>query len=281
MNTSFAQFWRRFKKNKLAMIGLVFLAIEIVCAVCAPRITPHDPTKLGLDKVLLPPGSPGHPLGTDEYGMDVLARLLYGSRISLSVGLLVIGLSVTIGIIMGSLAGYYGGWVDALIMRLVDLLAAFPFFVLAISIMAVLGPGLFNVMIALGSVSWIGYARMVRGQFLALKEKEFVESASAIGCSDWHIIRRYLVPNSLAPVIVQATLGMGGAILSASGLSFLGLGAQPPTPEWGAMLSAGQIYIRRAPHLSTYPGLAIMFTVLAFNFIGDGLRDSLDPRLKQ
>jgi peptide/nickel transport system permease protein len=212
--------------------------------------------------------------------MDVWARLLYGARISLFIGFLVISISLTIGVFMGSIAGYYGGWVDGLIMRLVDLLAAFPFFVLAISIMAVLGPGLFNVMIALGSVSWIGYARLTRAQFLSIKEKEFVESARAEGCKDLYIILRHILPNALAPVIVQATLGMGGAILSASGLSFLGLGAQPPTPEWGAMLSAGQVYIRRAPHLSLYPGLAIMFTVLAFNFIGDGLRDALDPRLR-
>ena len=264
----------------MALIGLCFLALEVAVAAFAPLLTGYDPTRLALEKTLLPPLTPGHPLGTDEFGMDVFARLIYGGRISLVVGLIVISLSVTIGLFMGSLAGYYGGWIDNIVMRLVDLLAAFPFFVLAISIMAVLGPGIYNVMIALGSVSWIGYARMVRGQFLGLKEKEFVESAKAIGLSDWTIIRKYLLPNAMAPVIVQATLGMGGAILSASGLSFLGLGAQPPTPEWGAMLSAGQIYIRRAPHLSTYPGLAIMFTVLAFNFLGDGLRDSLDPRLK-
>jgi len=280
METGFVVFWQRFKKNRMALLGLCFLSLEVAVAAFAPLLTPHDPTRLALEKTLLPPLTPGHPLGTDEFGMDVFARLIYGGRISLVVGLIVISLSLTIGLLMGSLAGYYGGWLDNVIMRLVDLLAAFPFFVLAISIMAVLGPGIYNVMIALGSVSWIGYARMVRGQFLGLKEKEFVESARAIGLSDWTIIRKYLLPNAMAPVIVQATLGMGGAILSASGLSFLGLGAQPPTPEWGAMLSAGQIYIRRAPHLSTYPGLAIMFTVLAFNFLGDGLRDSLDPRLK-
>ena len=273
-------FWKRFTKNKVALVGLLFLSLEIAAGVCAPLLTGWDPVKLGLDKVLLNPGTEGHLLGTDEYGMDVWARLLYGARISLFIGFLVIGISLTIGVIMGSIAGYYGGWIDNVVMRLVDLLAAFPFFVLAISIMAVLGPGLFNVMIALGSVSWIGYARLTRAQFLSIKEKEFVESARAEGCSDLYIVARHILPNAIAPVIVQATLGMGGAILSASGLSFLGLGAQPPTPEWGAMLSAGQIYIRRSPHLSLYPGLAIMFTVLAFNFIGDGLRDSLDPRLR-
>ncbi|MDI6894719.1 MAG: ABC transporter permease [Bacillota bacterium] len=274
------RFSRRYGRNRVAVFGAAVLFLEILVAVLAPWLAPHDPTKLQLGSVLLPPGTPGHMLGTDEFGMDVSSRLIYGARISLTVGVVVVSISAALGIILGALAGYYGGWVDTLVMRAVDLLLAFPFFVLAIAIMAVLGPSLYNAMIALGVIGWTGYARIVRGQFLALREKEFVEGARSAGCSDLYIIVRHMLPNSWAPIIVQATLGLGGAILSASGLSFLGMGAQPPTPEWGAMLSTGQYYIRRAPWLTTYPGLAIMVTVLALNFVGDGLRDALDPRLK-
>lgn len=274
------EFWRRYRRNRVAVFGAVLLFLEIMIALLAPWLAPHNPTQLQLDKVLLPPGAPGHLLGTDEFGMDVLSRLIYGARISLTVGLVVVSISAGLGILLGALAGYYGGWVDTVVMRVVDLLLAFPFFVLAIAIMAVLGPSLYNAMIALGSIGWTGYARIVRGQFLALREKEFVEGARSAGCNDLYVIVRHMLPNSWAPVIVQATLGLGGAILSASGLSFLGMGAQPPTPEWGAMLSTGQYYIRRAPWLTTYPGLAILLTVLALNFVGDGLRDALDPRLK-
>jgi len=197
------------------------------------------------------------------------------------VGLVVVGMSSVVGITLGAIAGYYGGWIDSVIMRVVDFLYAFPFFILAITIVAILGPSLYNAMLALAVVSWVGYARMVRGQFLSLKQTEFVEAAKGAGAGDLRIMFVHLLPNALGPVIVQMSLGIAGAILSASGLSFLGLGAQPPTAEWGAMLNAGKDYLRSSPHLATYPGLAIMITVLAFNFVGDGLRDALDPRLKE
>lgn len=273
--------WARFKKNRLAMIGLVVIILMYGVAIFADVLAPYPYDKMNLTNLYAPPGSPGHLLGTDEYGRDVLSRLIYGARISLTVGLVVVGLSSIIGVTLGALAGYYGGWVDALIMRIVDFLYAFPFFILAITIVAILGPSLYNAMLALALVNWVGYARMVRGQFLALKQREFVEAARAVGASGFRIMFVHLLPNALGPVIVQMSLGVGSAILSASGLSFLGLGAQPPTAEWGAMLNAGKDYLRSAPHLTTYPGLAIMITVLAFNFIGDGLRDALDPKLKQ
>jgi len=273
--------WARFKKNRLAMIGLCVIIFLYLVALFAPVLAPYPYDKMNLTNLYASPGSPGHILGTDEFGRDVLSRLIYGARISLTVGLVVVGMASAIGVTLGALAGYYGGWVDSLIMRIVDFLYAFPFFILAITIVAILGPSLYNAMFALALVSWIGYARMVRGQFLALKQREFVEAAKAVGASGFRIMFVHLLPNALGPVIVQMSLGVAGAILSASGLSFLGLGAQPPTAEWGAMLNAGKDYIRSAPHLATYPGLAIMITVLAFNFVGDGLRDALDPKLKQ
>ena len=273
--------WRRFKKNRLAMTGLCIIIILYLVAIFAPVLAPYPYDKMDLTNLYAPPGSPGHLLGTDEFGRDVLSRLIYGARISLTVGFVVVGMAGTVGVTLGALAGYYGGWVDTLIMRTVDFLYAFPFFILAITIVAILGPSLYNAMVALALVSWPGYARMVRGQFLSLKQREFVEAARSVGVSGPRIILRHLLPNALGPVIVQMSLGVGGAILSASGLSFLGLGAQPPAAEWGAMLSAGKDYLRSAPHLATYPGLAIMITVLAFNFVGDGLRDALDPWLKQ
>jgi peptide/nickel transport system permease protein len=273
--------WRRFKKNRLAMAGLCIIIFLYTVAIFAPVLAPYPYDKMNLTNLYAPPGSPGHILGTDEFGRDVLSRLIYGARISLTVGFVVVGMASVIGVTLGALAGWYGGWADSLIMRIVDFLYAFPFFILAITIVAVLGPSLYNAMLALAFVSWIGYARMVRGQFLALKQREFVEAAQAVGASGFRVMFVHLLPNALGPIIVQMSLGVAGAILSASGLSFLGLGAQPPSAEWGAMLNAGKDYLRSSPHLATYPGLAIMITVLAFNFVGDGLRDALDPRLKQ
>lgn len=273
--------WARFKKNRLAMVGLFIIIVLYLIAIFADVLASYPYDKMNLSNLYAPPGTPGHPLGTDEYGRDLLSRLIYGTRISLTVGLVVVAMSSAIGVTLGAIAGYYGGWVDSIIMRIVDFLYAFPFFILAITIVAILGPSLYNAMLALALVNWVGYARMVRGQFLALKQREFVEAARAVGASGFRIMFVHLLPNALGPVIVQMSLGVAGAILSASGLSFLGLGADLRSAEWGAMLNAGKDYLRSAPHLATYPGLAIMITVLAFNFVGDGLRDALDPRLKQ
>jgi peptide/nickel transport system permease protein len=273
--------WRRFRKNKVAMIGGIVVVLLWAVAILAPFVAPYDPVShLSSANRLKPPGSPGYLLGTDDFGRDVLSRLIFGARISLQVGIIVVGLAGSVGVTLGALAGYYGGVVDEVIMRVVDVLMAFPFFILAIAIMAVLGPSLNNAMLALAMVSWVGYARLVRAQVLSVKQKEFVEAARAQGSPDLRVILKHVLPNCLAPILIQATLGVGSAILSAAGLSFLGLGAQPPNPEWGAMLNEGREYLRTAPHLTIMPGTAIALTVLALNLLGDGLRDALDPRLK-
>jgi len=217
-------------------------------------------------------------MGTDDLGRCLLSRIIYGARVSLQLGVIVVGIITVIGVTLGLISGYYGGIVDEIIMRLVDVVLAFPGIILALAVAGALGPGLFNVMLALAMVGWTGLARVVRGSVLSVKQKEFVESARALGCSDLHIMTRHILPNVMAPVIVLATLDMAFIILAAAGLSFLGLGAQPPTPEWGSMLNNGRAFMRTAPHLTTFPGLAIMVAVLAFNFLGDGLRDVLDPR---
>lgn len=272
--------WRRLKKNRRAMIGLSIIIIVILLAIFAPLVSPYRPSKIGLRSKLEAP-SATHWLGTDKLGRDIFSRIIYGSRISILVGLVAVGISGTIGIFLGAIAGYFGGWVDVLIMRLVDILLAFPSILLAISLVAVLGASLFNVILAIALVSWVSYARIVRGEFLRLKEQEFVEGAKAIGASDLKIIFKHILPNSMAPVIVMATLGLAGAIISESSLSFLGLGVQPPTPSWGGMLSEGRTVIRQAWWVPTFPGIAILLTVLAFNLFGDGLRDALDPKLKE
>jgi peptide/nickel transport system permease protein len=263
------------------MVGGAIIVILWTTAIAAPLVAPYDPiSHLSSANRLLPPGSPGYILGTDDFGRDILSRMIYGARISLQVGLIVVALAGSIGVTLGALAGFYGGIVDEVIMRVVDILMAFPFFILAIAIMAVLGPSLNNAMIALALVSWVGYARLVRAQVLSVRQKEFVEAARAEGLSDFGQITRHVLPNCMAPIIIEATLGVGGAILSAAGLSFLGLGAQPPNPEWGAMLNEGREFLRQAPYLTIVPGSAIAVTVLALNLLGDGLRDALDPRLK-
>lgn len=273
--------WRRFRKNRTAMAGAIVIVLIWLVAIFAPLVAPYDPVShLSSANRLKPPGSTGYLLGTDDFGRDLLSRLVFGARISLQVGVIVVGLSGMIGVTLGAVAGYFGGLTDEIIMRLVDILMAFPFFILAIAIMAVLGPSLTNAMIALALVSWVGYARLVRGQVLSVKQKEYVEAARAQGLSDARIIWRHMLPNCKAPILIQATLGVGSAILSAAGLSFLGLGAQPPNPEWGAMLNEGREFMRQAPHLTIIPGTAIAITVLALNLLGDGLRDALDPRLK-
>lgn len=268
---------QQLKKNKIAIIGLIIIITLAFIALFAPFIAPHDPIEQNLEKRLLPPCRE-YPMGTDDLGRCLLSRIIYGARVSLQLGVIVVGIITVIGVTLGLISGYYGGIVDEIIMRLVDVVLAFPGIILALAVAGALGPGLFNVMLALAMVGWTGLARVVRGSVLSVKQKEFVESARALGCSDLHIMTRHILPNVMAPVIVLATLDMAFIILAAAGLSFLGLGAQPPTPEWGSMLNNGRAFMRTAPHLTTFPGLAIMVAVLAFNFLGDGLRDALDPR---
>ncbi|MBT9166637.1 MAG: Glutathione transport system permease protein GsiD [Chloroflexi bacterium] len=270
---------RRLKRNRMAMVGLVVILLLIVCAALAPWIAPHDPTTASLRHALQGPCRE-YPLGRDELGRDMLSRILHGARISLSIGLISVAIGVLIGVPVGAISGYYGGKTDLLVQRLIDIMLAFPGILLAIVIVATLGVGLRNVMIAVGIVSIPIYVRLVRGSVLSIRELEYVSSARAIGSSNWRIIFRHILPNCLGPIIVQSTLQIATAILWAAGLGFLGLGAQPPTPEWGTMLSRGRDFIRVAPHVVTFPGLAIVLSVLGFNLFGDGLRDALDPRLK-
>lgn len=270
--------WYRFKRNRLALAGMVALAVFITTASLAPVISPYDPLKMTLEDNLAPP-SQGHVLGTDELGRDILSRIIYGAQISLIIGLVSVGVAFAIGVPLGAVAAYKGGWSDSMAMRLMDILLSFPPILLAIVVIAALGPGLFNAMIAVGISLIPIYARLTRAMVLHFKEQEFVEAAKMVGASDIRILFRHIMPNCIAPIIVQSTLNIASAILSAAALGFLGLGAQPPTPEWGAMLSKGRVYLRAAPHISTFPGIAIMLTVLAFNMVGDGLRDALDPRM--
>lgn len=283
MIATVATTWRgfatnRLRKNKMAFTGLAIILLLISVAVLAPVLAPHHPYKQDLDQAFLGP-SLEYPLGTDDFGRCIFSRIIFGTRISLAIGVIVTAISVVAGVIMGMLAGFYGGVIDEAIMRIVDVFLAFPGLILALVVAGLLGPGMFNVLFALALVGWMGYARVVRGAVLAEKEKDFVETARALGAGSLYIMRRHLLPNVLAPVIVMATLGVGQAILAAAGLSFLGLGVQPPIPVWGSMLNDGKMYLQTAPHLTIFPGLAIMITVLSFNFLGDGLRDLLDPRL--
>ncbi len=271
--------WRRFCRNKQAMVGMCMLLLLIFAAVFADLIAPYDPVQQDLIHRLAPP-SAAHWFGTDELGRDIFSRILYGSRISLTVGLIAVGISSVVGCSLGAVAGYYGGVLDNVIMRCTDILMAIPSILLNISIVAALGTGLQNVMIAIGISSVPAYCRIMRASLLSLKDQEFVDASRAAGAGDFHIIVHHILPNSLAPLIVQATLKIGGAILSCASMSFIGLGIVPPTPEWGAMLSTGRDFLRDAPHLTSFPGMAIMFAVFAMNLMGDGLRDALDPKLK-
>ena len=265
-------------KNRFALIGLIILGLLVVVAVFAPFFAPHDPYELNLGQSLQPPGTPDHPLGTDKLGRDILSRLIFGSRVSLIVGFIVVGIALTVGVTLGAISGYFGGLVDNIIMRIVDVVIAFPFLILAIAIVSIVGPSLTNMMIVLGGVVWIDYARVVRGMVLSIKEEEFVIAARVVGAKDGRIIFKHVLPGTMGVIIVQATFGIASAILAASGLSFLGMGAQPPSAEWGAMLNDAQKYLRKAPMMTFAPGLAIMLTVLAINFVGDALRDAFDPR---
>ena len=257
--------------------GAFLVALTALAAVIGPAITPYDPVSQQLPLRLAAP-SLAHPFGLDELGRDILARVLAGARISFLVGLTVVSISAAVGTMLGGLAGYVGGLLDDLISRLIDTLLAFPGLLLAIAIVAVLGPSLANVLMALTIIGWVGYARLVRGQVLRAREFEYVQAARAMGASTARILWRHVIPTAVPALVVQATLGMAGAIIGEASLSFLGLGVQPPTPSWGTMLNGGRVHILDAPHLTVFPGLAIALLVLGFNFLGDGLRDRLDPR---
>lgn len=271
---------RIFRRSKTAFAGLVIIMVFIVVALLADRLAPYGPNAVNLGERFIQPGWE-HPFGTDNLGRDILSRVIEGSRISLWVGILTVSLSMVIGIPAGLVAGYVGGAVDSIVMRLVDVFLAFPVIILAIAIVAVLGPGLANVMIALVFVYWTTYARVTRGVTLVLREEDYVLAARSIGASSLRIMIRQILPNAISPLLVIASLGLGNAILAEAALSFLGLGIQPPLASWGSMLNFGMQFLRDAPFLSLFPGAAIFVTVLGFNLLGDGLRDALDPRLRQ
>ncbi|MDA8087191.1 MAG: ABC transporter permease [Nitrospiraceae bacterium] len=270
--------WRRFRKNTLALGGSAVVLALILTASLAPLISPYTPTHIDIDHVLAPP-SWRHPFGTDELGRDVLSRMIWGSRVSLSVGFIAMGIAVLIGIIVGSLAGFYGGKVDAVLMRFVDMMLAFPSFVLILAVIAIVEPSIFTIMAVIGVTGWMDVARLVRAEFLTLKQRDFVLASKSAGAGSLRLIFREILPNALTPFFVAATFGVAGAILTESSLSFLGIGVQPPNPSWGNILASGKDNIETAWWLSFYPGLAILITVLSYNLVGEGLRDALDPRL--
>lgn len=273
-------FWQRFKKNRLAVAGGVVVLMLFIIAIFAPLISPYNPNAIDKKHVLEPP-SLKHPFGTDELGRDIMSRVIWGSRISLSVGFVAVGIATIIGIILGALSGYYGRWLDSVIMRFVDIMLSIPTFFLILAVIAFIGPGIWNIMVIIGLTSWMGVSRLVRAEFLTLKEREFVIAARGLGASDIRIIFKHIMPNSLAPVIVSAILGVASAILTESALSFLGIGVQPPTPSWGNILTSGKDNIEVAWWISVFPGLAILITVLTYNLFGEGIRDALDPRLRE
>lgn len=268
---------KRVLSNKLALSGLVFILIIITIAIFAPSISPHDPYKINVYKVLEPP-SKEHLFGTDELGRDVLSRILYGARVSLKVGFIAMGIAILTGTLLGAIAGYYGGIIDSIIMRIVDVMLSFPTLFLILAVVAVLEPSIYIIMVVIGLTGWMDVARLVRAEVLSLKEREFVLAARAMGASSARIIFKHILPNAVYPVIVAATFSVGGAILIESGLSFLGLGIQPPEPSWGGILSVGKDYITVAWWMSLFPGIAIFLTVLSFNLLGEALRDALDPK---
>ena len=274
-----SEFWYRFSRNRLAMAGSIVVILLFVVSFLAPWISPYDPGEINLQMVLTAP-SKSHLLGTDQLGRDVLSRMIWGSRISLKVGFVATGIAIVIGTILGALAGYYGRWADTIIMRFVDIMLCFPSFFLILAVIAFLEPSIWNIMIVIGLTGWMGITRLVRADFITLREREFVQAAKAIGASDFRIIFIHILTNAMASVLVAATLGVAGAILTESALSFLGIGVQPPIPSWGNILTAGKDNIDIAWWLSLYPGLAILITVLGFNLLGEGIRDSLDPRLR-
>lgn len=273
--------------NRLGRFGLVIICILSVTAIFAPLIAPYDPATqerlpagMSIEERLKP--TMAHPFGRDDLGRDVLSRVIFGARISLEVGIVVVIISALVGILVGALAGYYGGWIDRILSGfLFNVFLSFPGILLAIAMVAFLGPGIRNLILALSVIGWVGYARLMRGQVLKVREYDYVTAARALGAGDWRILTRHILPNAIQPLIVQASLGMAGAVLSEASLSFLGLGVQPPTPSWGVMLNDARSFLRIAPMLLLFPGLAIMLTVLAFNFVGDWLREWLDPRMRR
>lgn len=277
MNLKFI--WQQFSKNKMAVAALFVVLLLFVIAGLAPFLASHSPTAYDLDSVLLPP-SPGHLLGTDEEGRDVFTRMIYGTRISLSVGFVSVALYVLIGIILGALAGYFGGWVDVVISRAIEIMICFPTFFLILAVLAFIGPSLYNIMAVIGLTSWPGIARLVRGEFLKLRRQDFVLAGKTVGAGPMRIIFRHILPNSLAPVLVSATFGVASSILVESSLSFLGFGVQPPTPSWGEILSQSRDFMDIAWWLALFPGIAIFITITAYNLVGEGLRDAIDPRMK-
>lgn len=274
------RFVRVLRRNAMLILGLIIVLGVTFAAVFAPLIAPLDPNELHLDAILKAPCAE-FPLGTDRLGRDVLSRLLYGGRVSLWVGFVAVGISISIGALLGLVSGYFGGLVDEIVMRFVDIMLCFPSFFLILAVVAFLEPSLFNIMVVIGLTSWMGVARLVRAETLTLREREFVSAARLAGTSTWRIMTRHILPNAMAPVTISAILGIGGAILIESGLSFLGLGVQPPQASWGNMLMDGKSVIEEASWLSLFPGLAILITVLGYNLLGESLRDFLDPRLKK
>ncbi|MGH7323935.1 MAG: ABC transporter permease [Candidatus Rokuibacteriota bacterium] len=275
----FLEGWQRFRRHRVAVVGLALLVALVIACLTAPLLTAEDPERQSLARALRPP-SWSHPLGTDHLGRDLLARILYGGRLSLVIGFLAVGIGLAVGVPLGAISGFQGGRTDLVIQRFADILLSFPGFLLALSLVAMLGVGLGNVIISVGISAVPSFIRLVRGSVLSIREQVYVEAAHALGQTRSVIIFRHVLPNAMAPVIVQSTLSLGFAILVAAGLGFLGLGVQAPTPEWGTMLGEGRQYIFRAPSLTTFPGLAIFLAVLGFNLFGDGLRDALDPRMR-
>ena len=280
--SQFEEVWRRLKKNKMAMVGLAIVVFLVLLAVFADFLFDYEEIVIKQNTAIRLQGpSAEHWFGTDEFGRDILARLVHGGRISLVVGVVAVSIALVLGGTLGAISGFFGGKVDMIISRAMDILLAVPSLLLSITIVSALGPSILNLMIAIAVSSVPGYARIVRSSVMTVRDNEFVEAAKAIGANDAQIIASHILPNCLAPIIVQVSLKVASAILSTSGLSFLGLGVKAPTPEWGSMLSGGRAYLRNAPHLTVFPGLCIMLTILSMNLLGDGLRDALDPKLKQ
>jgi peptide/nickel transport system permease protein len=273
-------FFSRLFRDKLALTGLFIVLGFFVLSVTSTYIAPYDPSMIDVNKILAPP-SKAHLFGTDELGRDVFTRILYGAGISLKVGFVAVGIAVIIGTVLGALSGYYGGLMDIIIMRFVDIMLCFPSFFLILAVIAFMEPSIFNIMAVIGFTSWMGITRLVRAEFLSLKERDFVLAVKAMGASNGRIIFLHILPNAMAPVLVSATLGIAAAVLTESALSFLGIGVQPPTPSWGNMLTQGQNVLGIAWWLSFFPGMAILITVLGYNLLGEGIRDAIDPRLRQ